>query len=307
MPKNKHFSLVELLIVIAVLAILMSLLVPAINKMVEEAKHAKCVTNLKSLITGTSMYCDDNYDLYPSRRSGASLTEMKSGSHDLRNMLRPYFGGACGPQFVCPFYERRKFGLLDTGIEELPLPSSEVGYGKSGGHYRMTYNFFPNATSVYSGRRDRMTETIKTGSVNIGFGGDSNTLVGRKGEFETELMWSDRLVLSVKGWRVGAYFRPVVEGSTHVYSGALTGTHHTSALAELKKRNTHGYHSYSYYYYFSGKSNWGYSDGSVMSMDFFFSPNPNSKNNLLREREWGGYAEVDEGKGNMMPIFPNLR
>jgi prepilin-type N-terminal cleavage/methylation domain-containing protein len=63
----KKFSLVELLIVIAILAILLSLLQPALTNIMYTAKNTKCINNLKSLTNASLQYCDDNNDLYPDR------------------------------------------------------------------------------------------------------------------------------------------------------------------------------------------------------------------------------------------------
>ena len=298
------FSLVEMLVVVAILAILMSILVPVLRNFIEEAKDVKCAANLKNVIWGTILYCDDNNSYYPSRRSGSRPDAMKWDGFDIRTQLRPYFGGKCGPEFVCSFYERRKFGILTTGLEELPLPSSEVGYDLVNGPNRMTYNFYPNASAVYSNGVDRIEELLKIGSVNIGFRGDSNTILGRNGSFESGLMWSDRLVLSARGWRVGVYNKPFDESGHRYYRGE-NGSSHIRGSAQKLVRRTHGHHSYDYEYSFSGKANWGYNDGSVNVRKWDFDPAPLGRNKMINTL-WGGWVEDGRG-GGMVPIFPNDR
>ena len=61
MNQRRGFTLIELLVVIAVIAILMAILMPALNKAREIGKRAVCLSNLKQLTLGWTMYAND-YD-----------------------------------------------------------------------------------------------------------------------------------------------------------------------------------------------------------------------------------------------------
>ena len=61
MHKRKGFTLIELLVVIAIIAILMAILLPALNRAKEQGKRAVCLFNLKQLTFAWLLYADD-YD-----------------------------------------------------------------------------------------------------------------------------------------------------------------------------------------------------------------------------------------------------
>ena len=52
--------MVELLVVIAIIALLMAILLPALNKAREHGKRAVCLNNVKQLVLAWIMYADDN-------------------------------------------------------------------------------------------------------------------------------------------------------------------------------------------------------------------------------------------------------
>jgi len=58
--KKRGFTLIELLVVIAIIALLMAILMPALNRAREQGRRAVCEGNLKTLSLGWLMYADEN-------------------------------------------------------------------------------------------------------------------------------------------------------------------------------------------------------------------------------------------------------
>ena len=66
----RFFSLIELLIVIAIIAILAGMLLPALQKARSRARSISCVSQLQQHGTAFSVYLNDNQEYYPTGRAG---------------------------------------------------------------------------------------------------------------------------------------------------------------------------------------------------------------------------------------------
>jgi general secretion pathway protein G len=70
------FTLLEVLVVVAILAILATIIVPKIMKRPEEARRTKAVMDIKAIETALNLYRLDNGN-YPSTEQGLEALVMK--------------------------------------------------------------------------------------------------------------------------------------------------------------------------------------------------------------------------------------
>ncbi len=89
---NRGFSLLELLCVIAIIAILAALLLPVLNRTRGGARRAECISHLRQLGIGFQTFAHDHNGLFPmavASNSGGSL-EFAQSAYRLQGLF--YFG-----------------------------------------------------------------------------------------------------------------------------------------------------------------------------------------------------------------------
>ena len=85
--KLRAFTLVELLVVMAILGVLIALLLPQIGRASERANRSRCAAQLKQMLIGFNMYASDE-GAYPK-----ATTSDPSGSAGWRGAIEKYWGG----------------------------------------------------------------------------------------------------------------------------------------------------------------------------------------------------------------------
>ena len=101
--KNAAFTLIELLVVISIIAVLLSILMPALNKAKRAARVILCSSNLHQLAIGLNSYASD-HGRYMARGAGyPSLIYHTDGVlPDMREMLVEYVAYKKAEVMFCP-------------------------------------------------------------------------------------------------------------------------------------------------------------------------------------------------------------
>ena len=78
--QRRGFTLIEILVVIAIIGILMAILVPVLNKARETAYKGKCAANLKSLCFALNDYAQDEDAIAEFKKTSATPSPRSASS-----------------------------------------------------------------------------------------------------------------------------------------------------------------------------------------------------------------------------------
>jgi len=111
------FTLIEMLVVIAILALLSSIVIPSISGALKRAKTTKGLSNLRQLGTAFSMYATE--------RSGKLPYQQSSSTNTWHLDVAPYLEGFTGRHF----YDLAQVGSRPPGVFACPVSDSLIRPG----------------------------------------------------------------------------------------------------------------------------------------------------------------------------------
>lgn len=115
---RKGFTLVELLVVIGIIALLISILLPSLNRARETANRVKCSSNLRQIGQAIQLYANDNRGSFPRTLYNAGLASSATGGTASWNITSAGF--AMSDPFALSTATSIATASTDIGVNNIP-------------------------------------------------------------------------------------------------------------------------------------------------------------------------------------------
>ena len=171
---HRAFTLIELMVVVAIIAVLIAILVPSLAWAREQAMQVKCAANLNSIVKGMFYYMSDgsNGNGYLPQLGWDQRIEGGFWANQIHRYvkIRRSRAGAKNGLLVCPADPNQRYRYIDGGPNSGPIPGTVASeqekrladLGQSSGARRRSGGV---SGSIGTGRPGRLIEPVSyTGS-----------------------------------------------------------------------------------------------------------------------------------------------
>lgn len=114
--EDRGFTLVQLLAVIAIIAVLVAILIPAVNGVIEKTRDVRCQQNLRNLGAALQLYLNEN--------GGRFIPKQNDGTYDVPV---PDWGPTWAEYFIRKYFDVKK--------DVLHCPVRPEKWGNAAGYY----------------------------------------------------------------------------------------------------------------------------------------------------------------------------
>ena len=132
---RRAFTLIEFLVVIAAIAILFALAVPAFTAALDRAKATKDMSNLRQIATATQLYMNDNSNIFPGSTTASWMSQLEQN--------RKYLS---------------VWRILESPFDK--RTTSETGDGTTAVSYGINANAYPGGVAISADKITKPTAFI---------------------------------------------------------------------------------------------------------------------------------------------------
>jgi prepilin-type N-terminal cleavage/methylation domain-containing protein len=155
--RKTAFTLIELLVVISIIALLVSILLPALSGARDQARMAVCSVHVSGMGKAVAIYATDSKDLLPSQGINSLTRQPSVPWLDNQNVgnFHPYWGypdykiEAAGPAEIGHLYVT---GQLEVGSNIVFCPSF---HGNGSGGYNGTHDLHGRSFDAWNAKGDK--------------------------------------------------------------------------------------------------------------------------------------------------------